>query len=80
MITIPTHEAKTHLSKYLDRARQGETIVILRGKCPIAKLVSLNDTPQEKIPKVGQTMDERMVIPQAVFEPLAGHELAEWGL
>ncbi len=33
------HEAKTHLSKLLERAEAGEEIVIARGGKPVARLV-----------------------------------------
>lgn len=33
------HEAKTHFSKLVERAEQGEEIVIARGGKPVAKLV-----------------------------------------
>lgn len=80
MMKIPTHEAKTHLSKYLDRATRGETIVIMRGNRPMAKLVPYEDLAQAVIPQVGQMLDERMEIPEEVFAPLSEFELKEWGL
>lgn len=36
---VTTHEAKTHLSKLLLRASEGEEIIIARGNQPIARLV-----------------------------------------
>lgn len=80
MIKIPTHEAKTHLSRYLDRATRGETIVIMRGNRPMAKLVPFEDLPHAIIPKVGEMLDERMEIPGEAFAPLSESELGEWGL
>ena len=80
MTSIATHEAKTHLSKYLDRVQKGETIVIMRGQRPMAKLVPY-DTPETiRIPKVGETMDARFESPDSAFEPLSEAELREWGL
>jgi prevent-host-death family protein len=80
MTTIATHEAKTHLSKYLDRVQQGETIVILRGRRPMAKLVPYDEPSPLSIPKVGETIDDRLEIPASAFEPLNLEELREWGL
>lgn len=80
MTTIATHEAKTHLSKYLDRVQKGETIVILRGRRPMAKLVPYDEPPSSKIPKVGETPDARLEIPASAFAPLNQEELQEWGL
>ncbi len=39
MAMVNTHEAKTHLSKLLERVANGEEIVIGRSGKPVAKLV-----------------------------------------
>lgn len=36
--TVNIHEAKTHLSKLLERVENGETIVIARAGKPVAEL------------------------------------------
>lgn len=36
---VTIHEAKTHLSRLVQRAHAGEEIVIRRGSVPMAKLV-----------------------------------------
>jgi prevent-host-death family protein len=41
MAQVNIHEAKTHLSRLVDRAAEGEEIVIARGGKPVAKLVAL---------------------------------------
>jgi prevent-host-death family protein len=38
---VNIHEAKTHLSRLLERVAKGEDIVIARAGTPIAKLVPL---------------------------------------
>ena len=38
MATVNVHEAKTHLSRLLDRAQQGEEIVIAKVGRPVARL------------------------------------------
>jgi len=48
MTTVTVHEAKTHLSRLLDRVLAGEEIVVARGKTPVAKLVRLEPA---KLPK-----------------------------
>ena len=45
METVNVHEAKTHLSRLLDRAAKGETITIAKAGKPIAKLVPIEETP-----------------------------------
>ena len=45
MVTVNIHEAKTHLSKLVDRAAKGETFVIAKAGKPLVKVVAL-DTPK----------------------------------
>lgn len=40
MTIVNVHEAKTHLSRLLERVEQGEEIVIARNNQPIARLVA----------------------------------------
>lgn len=40
MTTVGVHHAKTHLSELLRRVASGEEIVIVRGREPVARLVS----------------------------------------
>lgn len=42
MMTV--HQAKTHLSKLLQRVEAGEEIVIARGTRPVARLVPYTET------------------------------------
>ena len=80
MKTIATHEAKTHLSRYLKAVSEGETVVIARGQTPVAKLVPFSQPSQNTRPKVGQTMDKPMTVPDAALAPLGSDSLADWGL
>ena len=36
--TVNVHDAKTHLSRLLERVEQGEEITIMRSNVPVAKL------------------------------------------
>lgn len=42
MLTINIHEAKTHLSRFIEKAAAGEEIIIAKAGKPIAKLVPLH--------------------------------------
>ena len=42
---VNVHEAKTHLSRLLDRAAGGEEIVVARAGKPVARLVALAGAP-----------------------------------
>ena len=46
MVTVNIHEAKTQLSKLVDRAAKGETFVIAKAGKPLVKVVALDATPQ----------------------------------
>jgi prevent-host-death family protein len=43
MSSVGAYEAKTHLSELLDRAQQGERIVITRRGVPVAVLVPVEE-------------------------------------
>ena len=45
MVTVNIHEAKTHLSKLVDRAAKGEPFVIAKAGKPLVKVVAL-DAPK----------------------------------
>ncbi|HXH21480.1 MAG TPA: type II toxin-antitoxin system Phd/YefM family antitoxin [Dehalococcoidia bacterium] len=47
---VNVHEAKTHLSKLLERVEQGEEIVIARAGKPVAKLVPHAEQKQPRKP------------------------------
>ena len=39
MLTVNVHEAKTHLSRLLERVEAGEEVILARNGKPVAKLV-----------------------------------------
>lgn len=80
MKTITTHEAKTHLSRYLAEVEEGQEIIIARGKKPVAKLVPLTPTAIRPRPKVGEHLGPVIQIPDSAFAPLTEEDLKEWGL
>jgi prevent-host-death family protein len=43
--TVTVSEAKTQLSRLIERAGEGEEIVIRRGPRPVAKLIRYDDPP-----------------------------------
>jgi len=53
MRTINIHEAKTHLSRLVEQAAEGEPFVIAKSGKPLVKVVAL-DTPQaDQVKRVG---------------------------
>jgi prevent-host-death family protein len=55
--TVNIHEAKTHLSRLLERVRRGDTITIARAGEPIALLVPIGQAP------TARRVRERGVVP-----------------
>ena len=51
MKQVNIHAAKTHLSKLVERAAAGETIVLAKGGKPRARLVPLDDAEVAPPPK-----------------------------
>ena len=49
MSEVSAYEAKTHLSQLLERARQGERIVITRHGRPVARLVPVAVTEEGRV-------------------------------
>lgn len=77
MQTINIHEAKTHLSRFVDQAAAGEEILIARAGKPVARLVALAETAQKprvlglgkgkfKLPEDFSTLHEEAI--QHMFE------------
>lgn len=81
METITTHEAKTHLSRYLAAVEAGEEIIIARGRKPVARLVPYAPrSTRPPRPKVGQTFGPTFSFSDAIFAPLTKRALKAWGL
>lgn len=78
MKVVATHEAKTHLSSLLQSVSQGETVVISRGRKPLAKLVPY-DLPTNR-PKVGEVVDQPFPVSEEALRPMSQDELRIWGL
>jgi len=66
------HQAKTNLSRLIERAERGEKIVIARGKKPVVRLVPVAPPAKERIP--GMFKGEFTVGPE-FFEPLPPEEM-----
>ena len=76
MIRLNIHEAKTHLSRYLDRLREGETILLCKRNVPIAEIRPL--PPERWEPRPLGLAKGRFDVPPEFFEPLPDEVLAEF--
>jgi prevent-host-death family protein len=50
--SVNIHEAKTHLSRLVERVEEGEEIVIARAGRPVARLVAFRARSESRIPGV----------------------------
>jgi prevent-host-death family protein len=72
------HEAKTQLSKLVERAIAGEEVILTRGRrrAPVARLVPIGPVADRKRP-IGLYKGQIEIGPE-FFEPLPEDELALW--
>ncbi|MEX2535889.1 MAG: type II toxin-antitoxin system Phd/YefM family antitoxin [Trueperaceae bacterium] len=63
--SVNIHEAKTHLSKLLERVALGEEIVIARAGEPVAKLCPLT-SKGDRLPGGAEGLE----VPENFFDPL----------
>ena len=72
---ITIHKAKTNLSRLIERACQGEEIVIARGSEPVVRLVPVARKDGKRQP--GALRGKLEILP-SFFEPLPDDELKQW--
>lgn len=79
METINTHEAKTHLSRLLERAANGEEFIIAKAGKPIARLIGFREAGRARVGgqwkglvRIGADFDEPLPeeIERSFREPL----------
>jgi prevent-host-death family protein len=75
METVNIHEAKTQLSKLLERVRAGEEIVIAKAGDPVARLVPYK--PAKAARKPG-ALKGKIRFHDSFFDPLPEEELKRW--
>jgi len=56
MQTVNIHEAKTQLSRFIDQATLGESIIIARAGRPVARLVPLDAVKKTRQLGLGKTI------------------------
>ena len=75
LAVVNVHEAKTHLSKLLERVEAGEQVVIARDGTPVARLVAMEREPRRpgrwkgKL-KVGASFDA--ALPDSILDAFRG--------
>lgn len=77
MRMVNVHQAKTHLSRLIDEAHAGETIVLAKAGKPWARLMPLEAAAPQRIPGRLRRWGP-LAQPDALLEPMAADELAGW--
>jgi prevent-host-death family protein len=75
MKTVTIHEAKTNLSRLIQKAEEGEEIIIARGAEPVARLVPLAGVKGRRRPG---SFKGKFKVGRKFFEPLPAEELMAW--
>ena len=72
---VTIHTAKTTLSKLIQRAHEGEEVIIARADLPVARLVPIREKAPKRRPG---TLRGAVKIPESFFVPLSEKELEDW--
>lgn len=70
---VNMYDAKTQLSRLIDRAAAGEEILIGRSGKPLVRLVPVDDA----LPRTPGLL-KGLAIPDTLFDPLPDQELDAW--
>lgn len=70
---VNMHDAKSNLSKLVDKAAKGETVLIGKAGKPVARLVAFR---KQKLTRIGFLKGPEMKVPSAeVFDALGKDEI-----
>jgi prevent-host-death family protein len=72
---VTIHQAKTNLSRLIQRASGGEEVIIARGSKPVARLVPIGEVKGKRQPG---SLKGKLLVDREFFEPLPADELSSW--
>jgi prevent-host-death family protein len=75
MRTVNIHEAKTHLSRLVDRAAAGESFIIAKSGKPLVKVVPLDTPAKREIKRIG-FLEGQLKVPDD-FDTMCAEEIEE---
>jgi prevent-host-death family protein len=75
MRTVNIHEAKTHLSRLVERAANGEPFIIAKAGKPLVKVVPVDATTDSKVGGIG-FLDGQIEVPDD-FDTMGAEEIEE---
>ena len=74
-IRVAIHEAKTNLSRLIQKVASGDEVIIARGSQPVARLVAIEAPSAKRTPG---SFKGRFQVGAEFFEPLPATELDVW--
>lgn len=77
MTRINIQEAKTHLSRYIERVARGEVIIVCRHNQPVAEIRPVETSPLNRARVAGLLKGKVHWEPDA-FAPMSDEELDEF--
>ena len=75
MLTVDIHEAKTHLSRLIDRAAKGEAFIIARAGKPLVKVIPLSEMDSGTARRLG-FMSGEIEVPED-FDRMGADEIEQ---
>lgn len=72
---VTIHEAKTNLSRLIQKVASGEDVIIARGSKPVARLVAIEEPSAKRTPG---SFRGKFQLGAEFFEPLPSTELDAW--
>ena len=75
METVNIHEAKTNLSRLLEKAARGEPFIIAKAGRPIARVTGINAPEPTAVRRLGFLLDEVQVPDD--FDRMGEQEISE---
>jgi len=77
MIRVNIQEAKTHLSRYIDRVERGDVVIVCRYNQPVAELRAIEAAPVSPV-RVAGLLKGRVHWEPGALAPMTDEELAEF--
>ena len=74
MHTVNIHEAKTHLSRLIEQASNGESFIIAKAGKPLVKVIPLNAPQESDMKRLGFLADQNFQVPDD-FDTLGSEEI-----
>ena len=77
MVKVNIQQAKTHLSRYVDRVEKGEVVIVCRHNHPVAEIRAI-ESAKTAPARVAGLLKGQIHWEPGAFAPLTGQELADF--